>query len=154
MLPSSLKMAFGYVFITMNTVMEAGLQNTRRNHKSLVLYNKTINMKNILITMILILGVQSLHAQSTPATTLANKIAQKMKDSLSLSETQKTQIYNLNMQLHDQKMSVRQQYAGNNLLTEKIQQVENTRDSLYTSVLSEQQFNLYRQKKRTILNNH
>jgi hypothetical protein len=110
-------------------------------------------MKNILITMILILGVQGLRAQTSPATVLANKIAQKMKDTLGLSDTQKTQVYDLNMQLHNQKMSMRQQYAGDSVLREKIQAVENTRDSLYTTVLNEQQFNLYKQKKRLLINN-
>lgn len=110
-------------------------------------------MKEILITMILILGVQGLRAQTNPATTLANTIAQKMKDTLSLSGSQKTQIYTLNMQMHDQKMSMRQQYAGNSLLREKIQAVENTRDSLYMTILNEQQFILYKQKKRFLISN-
>jgi hypothetical protein len=110
-------------------------------------------MKYLLIAMILFFSAQGLHAQTIPATTVANNIAQKMKDSLSLTDAQKTQIYTLNMQLHDQKMGMRQQYAGNSLLREKIQLVENTRDSLYNTVLNEQQFNVYRQKKHNLLNN-
>jgi len=111
-------------------------------------------MKNIFIAMILLFCGHISFAQTNPATTLANKIAQKMKDTLDLSDIQKSQIYNLNLQLHDEKMSMRQQFAGSPVLREKIQTVENKRDSLYMSVLTEPQFSLYRQKKRMLVNNH
>ena len=110
-------------------------------------------MKNILIAIIFFLGWNQLHAQTNPAIALADKIALKMKDTLALSDSQKTQIYDLNMQLHHEKMLMRQQFAGNVVLREKMQAVENTRDSLYRSVLTEPQFILYRQKKRTLVGN-
>ncbi len=92
-----------------------------------------------------------LQAQQTPAENLANHIAQKMKDSLFLSEAQKNQLYTMNMQLNTLKMAARLQYKGTDSLTIKIQKIENTRDSFYSMVLSEEQMILYRQKKRNLV---
>jgi hypothetical protein len=92
-----------------------------------------------------------LKAQQTPAENLANHIAQKMKDSLALSEVQKNQIYTLNMQLSNLKTAARQQYTGTDSLGRGLQRIENTRDSLYSTVLTEQQMLLYRQKKRNLV---
>ncbi len=58
-------------------------------------------MKILIICSLLFVAI-SVSAQS-PAEQLAGKIAQKMKDSLSLTEPQKEQIYSINMQLHNQK---------------------------------------------------
>jgi hypothetical protein len=90
----------------------------------------------------------------TPAEQLAVKIAQKMKDSLSLTELQKSQLYEINIQLNNSKSAARQQYTGSDSLGIKIQKIENTRDSLYSQILTEPQFLLYRQKKRNLVNNN
>jgi len=92
-------------------------------------------------------------AQS-PAENLSAKIAQKMKDSLSLSNVQKNQLYAINMRLCGQKETVRQQYAATDSLRIKIQKIENTRDSLYSTVLTNQQLILYKPKKRNLVNNN
>lgn len=112
-----------------------------------------MKMKNILVIMICMMGSVSAKAQTNPAAELANKTAQKMSDTLGLSAAQQSGVYNLNMQLHNQKMLMRQQFAGDSILREKIQAVENRRDSLYMTVLTAQQFNVYRQKKRALLSN-
>ncbi|MBS1578290.1 MAG: hypothetical protein JST29_01465 [Bacteroidetes bacterium] len=112
-------------------------------------------MKNLIITILAMCLINIVvNAQTTPAEQLANKIAQRMKDTLSLSDAQKTQLYNINMQLHQQKMNVRQQYQGSDYLTYNIQRVENTRDSLYRTVLADDKYLLYKQKKRTLVSNN
>lgn len=106
---------------------------------------------------LMILAAMALYfsaSSQTTAESIAAKIAQKMKDSLSLSETQKSQLYSINMEITTQKAAMRQQYAGSDLLAVKIQQEENKRDSLYRPVLTEQQYLLYRQKKRYLINNN
>src|SRR4030095_12646091 len=95
----------------------------------------------ILVLLFSCVGKNS-HAQ-TPAEDLANKIAGKMQDSLSLTPLQKSQIYSTNMQLHSRKMDVRQQYSDSDLVRSKIQQIENTRDSLYHIILTNDQYILY-----------
>lgn len=108
-----------------------------------------------LLIIILLLGCfQFAAAQSDPATTVASKIAVRMKDSLSLTEQQKEQVYQLNLQLHQSKANVRQQYAGTDSLRLRVQWVENTRDSLYRQVLNTGQYELYLQKKRNLINNN
>jgi Spy/CpxP family protein refolding chaperone len=83
---------------------------------------------------------------------LANKLAKKMQDSLDLTNQQRQQIRDINMQLHQQKMSVRNQYTGqDSVLRVKTQEVENTRDNLYRPVLGEQKYIVYRQKKINLL---
>lgn len=106
------------------------------------------------MTLLLLCFFQLATAQSDPATILANKLAVRMKDSLSLTQAQQQQLYQLNLQLHQSKMSVRQQYAGNDSLRLRVQWVENTRDSLYRGVLTTGQHELYLQKKRNLINNN
>lgn len=96
----------------------------------------------------------SLQAQTTPAEAVAQRIAQKMKDSLSLTESQRVQLYQLNLQLHERKQAARQQYGGSSVLASEVQKMENGRDSLYKAVLTEVQFQQYRQKKRNLISNN
>lgn len=110
-------------------------------------------MKYNLLIATIILSVSICKGQS-PAETLSNKIANKMRDTLSLADSQRIQIYNINMQLHNQKMDIRQQYFGSDSLSSKIQSVENTRDSLYHMILADDKFILYRQKKVNLVNNN
>jgi outer membrane lipoprotein-sorting protein len=104
-------------------------------------------MKTLLTIAIVLIITMAAKAQSSPAADLANRIAQKMKDTLDLSAQQKTQIYTINMQLHYRKMSFRQQYAGTDSVRFYLQRVENTRDSLYHGVLSDEKYLLYQGKK-------
>lgn len=91
-------------------------------------------------------------AQFSP-TKFAEKIAQKMQDSLVLTSDQKAQVYNINMLLHTEKMDVRQKYPKDSVRY-YLQKVENTRDSLYHNVLADDKFTLYRQKKVMLVNNN
>lgn len=90
-------------------------------------------------------------AQNSSGDSLAQKIAQRMKDTLGLSEPQRAQIYQINLSLQSQKSQARQLYAGTDSLAVKIQQIENQRDSQYQAILSSEKYQLYRQKKRNLI---
>ena len=106
----------------------------------------------ILITLVMF-NYQS-KAQSN-AEKYSAKVALRMKDSLSISAEQRIQIYNINMHIHEQKSNVWQQYSGSDsLIRIKLQEVENSRDSVYQPVLSVNQFGLYLQKKKVLLSNN
>ena len=105
-----------------------------------------------LIGMIFFLPGQ---AQIDPSAVIASKIAQKMKDSLVLTLTQKEQLYGINIQMANEKKLVWNQYAGkDSLIRIHLQRIESSRDSLYKPVLTEEQFSLYRLKKRSLVNNN
>jgi broad specificity polyphosphatase/5'/3'-nucleotidase SurE len=106
------------------------------------------------IIIFILLSVAKANGQTTPAIQLADKIAQKMKDSLGLNQQKKTEIYNINLQIHDWKTQVRVQYATSDTLGRVIQRAENRRDSLYRNVLTTNQYSLYLQKKRNLVNNN
>ncbi|HYD20791.1 MAG TPA: hypothetical protein VEB40_04890 [Flavipsychrobacter sp.] len=111
-------------------------------------------MKAVFI-LLLVIAAPRLYAQtSNPATELAEKIAVKMKDTLGLTNVQKGQVYDVNLQLHEAKMAKRQQYTGTDSLQIHIQRVENMRDSLYRTVLGEEKYQLYLEKKKNLVNNN
>lgn len=105
-----------------------------------------------LLIMTIITNV-TVQAQSIPAEQVAIRIADRLRDSLSLSAEQRSGIYAINMQLHERKMNVRQQYASTpEQWTELIQRIENTRDSLYRPVLaSEELYQRYKSKKSVLI---
>ncbi|HEX2844925.1 MAG TPA: hypothetical protein VHN59_00140 [Chitinophagaceae bacterium] len=111
-------------------------------------------MKNIFLSVILLTITGTAFAQQSPAEEVAAKIANRMKDSLELTTTVRDQLYDVNLQLHSRKMAVRQQYTEPEALRQAIQQIENTRDSLYSTVLqNENKYFLYKQKKRNLIGN-
>lgn len=87
---------------------------------------------------------------------LAWRQAQKMKDSVGISSIAQQQIYAKNLQIVNNKQLARTQFASDSAqMRIKIQFYENQRDSLYhTIITSEQQFQLYKSKKRNILSNN
>lgn len=97
----------------------------------------------------LISAWHAVHAQS-PAEQVWARIAARMRDSLSLTNGQHDSIYSANMLLHAMKDSVRKNF-GSELWQQKIQLIENKRDSLYRIVLTPQQYELYRVRKRNII---
>ncbi len=110
-------------------------------------------MKIFVTTILLLITANCLYAQSA-GEQLSDKIATKMKDSLDLSIGQRGQVFAVNMQLHNQKMAIRQQYSNPDSLRAKLQRVEGMRDSLYKQVLTNEQYMLYRQKKSVLVNNN
>lgn len=108
----------------------------------------------LLFIFILIVTTYTASAQESPAEQFARKIAMRMKDSLALTIVQCDSVYHINMRIHRQKMAKRQQYGNDPIVTSHIQQVENTRDSLYHTVLPEDKYLLYKSKKRNIVHNN
>jgi len=115
-----------------------------------------LNKKNMKIGIILLVSAflsVTAKAQSDHATQIANKIGQKMKDSLNLTGQQKNAIVNINITLSDQKKLARKQHSRPLVIT-YLQKIENTRDSLYKLVLPTDKYRLYKQKKNNLVNNN
>ncbi len=110
-----------------------------------------MKLKLVLTLLAIIAFRYIVPAQSAGAAQLANHIAQKMKDTLSLTQEQKSQIYSINLQIHSLKMEVRQQYNNPDTIRVRTQRVESSRDSLYRPVLNQPQYQLYLQKKRYLI---
>ena len=105
-----------------------------------------------IILIVLLLSLDVGYSQQTNA--VSTKIADKMKDSLMLTASQRQQIYSVNVQLHEQKMVIRSQYIGVDSLRIMIQRVENQRDSLYQQILPTEKYLLYKEKKKNLVNNN
>lgn len=93
-------------------------------------------------------------ANNSEAVQLAHKIAKKMKDTLNLAAQQRQQVYQVNMNIHNQKMAIRQQNPPADSLTVWIQREERKRDSLYLPILGQEKYQLYLQKKKNLVNNN
>jgi hypothetical protein len=112
------------------------------------------------ILMILVLMTTFLKASFSqsngegPSTQLANRIADKMRDSLSLSEKQRNEIFVINTQLQNKKKAARASGQNRESIGLALQQIENTRDSLYATVLSASEILVYKQKKRNLIRNN
>ena len=114
-----------------------------------------MKQKLIILSLILTIGSATANAQQSSSEALASRIAQKMKDSLFLTEAQRQSIYQVNLQLHNQKAAIWQQYNGSDsLISVNLQLLENTRDSLYRPIFSEEQYVRYKEKKRSLISNN
>lgn len=112
-------------------------------------------MRLLLLSIFITVAAIPAMAQTGGSDTLVSgRIAQKMKDTLSLSAQQKDSIYAVNMHLAGQKGIVRQQYSNSDSLQYYIQRVERSRDSLYRGVIGEEKYLLYKSKKRNLVNNN
>ncbi|TXJ29019.1 MAG: hypothetical protein E6Q24_04905 [Chitinophagaceae bacterium] len=109
---------------------------------------------HLLLLVMSILGIEHVSAQSSIQTVLAERIAGRLKDSLSLSLVQKDSIYAVNMLISNQKNSLRSIYQNLDSLQFHTQRVEHSRDSLYRRILGEEKYLLYRQKKNNLVNNN
>jgi hypothetical protein len=111
-------------------------------------------MKVTFITALLCLSFFIAKTQPIPAVRVANKIADKMKDSLGLSQEQRQQVFAINIRLFNYKAEARKRYQNRDSVEIAMQHIENRRDSLYRSLLTEHQLNLYKQKKRVLISNN
>ncbi len=107
-------------------------------------------MKYFLFSILLISAYKGAVAQQTEGEKVSAYIAQKMKDSLRLSDAQKDSVYIINMQLQDKKSNSRRQYSTTELQG-YFQSIENTRDSLYQIVLPHDKYLLYKEKKNILI---
>jgi hypothetical protein len=110
-------------------------------------------MKKILVLMILFFGCHFLKAQesNTPAAQLAHHIADKMADTLGLSNQQRAKIFAINMDLHKQKTEARSKSQDRTVVGNELQRIEVSRDAMYKTVLTENQYGVYLQKKRYLV---
>lgn len=97
---------------------------------------------------------QSISDVPAPAVAIANKIADKLKDSLNLSQPQRAKVFAINIQLFNEKRDARASSQDPAVVGRRIQLVENRRDSLYAQVLSEKQKLNYKEKKKNLVNNN
>ena len=109
-------------------------------------------MKYIILVFALFFSVESI--SQSPAEQVASKVADKLKDSLNLSSEQRSQLYDANLSMSNQKMALRSQYNQPDSLRFYFQKIENTRDSLYRPILGEEKFLLYKEKKGNLINIH
>lgn len=112
-------------------------------------------MKNVFLLIVAFLAGYSLFGQQADSVSrsLSLKISVKMKDSLNLSEKEQAAIYEINKQLSDKSFLVWKQYGQRDSVQHFLQRIENTRDSLYKTGLPNEKYWLYREKKRSLVNN-
>lgn len=107
----------------------------------------------ILIVLIYLISNQAF-AQNASSVNVSLRIAQKMKDTLQLSNIQFNNIKQINIAIANNKSLIRSQVSTRDSIMLATQRVENTRDSLYGTVLTNEQKLLYLQKKRTLVSNN
>jgi hypothetical protein len=113
-------------------------------------------MKKIIPLVLILFCFNLVKSQQveSPRQLLANKIAQRMKDSLVLSKKVRDELARINLSLADQKAAAWSLFTDSTAIRNYLQQVENTRDSLYKTVLPEDKYLLYQQRKRRLVNNN
>jgi hypothetical protein len=92
--------------------------------------------------------------QEPPEAQVAHKIANKMADSLSLTNQQRAKLFAINMELSKKKKEARKKSTDRTVVGQELQQIEGTRNAMYKTVLTEEQYGLYLQKKRNLVNNN
>jgi hypothetical protein len=114
-------------------------------------------MKRI-ITVILFLGIfkYSYSQENTPshAELFAERIAQRMVDSVGVNAEARKKILEVNTKINKQKAEVWASYKGDMPSIQRhLQEIENSRDLLYRNILTESEFKIYRQRKKNIISN-
>ena len=112
-------------------------------------------MKKSILSIFFILSVHLVIAQQdqSPMVKLANKMADRMRDTLGLDTGQREKIFNINLSLAMEKSIAYSNHKKEDIGKE-LQKIENKRDGLYKKELSNQQYDIYKQKKRRIINNN
>lgn len=108
-------------------------------------------MKQMFISVFLSLFSNYCFSQTSPADVVAYNISVKMKDSLSLTDDQRQQVFQINLQINQQKSSIWRTYNNSDSMQLKLQLIENTRDSLYVPILNNYQYELYLLKKKNLV---
>lgn len=107
-------------------------------------------MKKVIVMAFLLVPF-FLKAQNNPATQLAAHIANKMKDTLNLTQQQRNKVYDINMLLYNLKTAARQQHTNPDSVRYYVQKIENRRDTLYHGILPGPKYIIYKQKKRSLV---
>ncbi len=111
-------------------------------------------MKRLIGTVVVLITLMSnAKAQATTPEVQASQIAQKMKDSLSLSDQQKSQVEAATLDVQNMKANLRQLY-NSRALDYYLLMAEDNRDTVYKNLLPPDKYLLFRQKKTTLLGNN
>jgi hypothetical protein len=94
-----------------------------------------------------------LNAQNT-YNEVANKQAGRLVTILDLNDSVLLKAYHINILLFQKKNDLRKQNIPLNLLIRGLQKIENTRDSLYHTFLTDDKFTLYLTRKNEVINNN
>ena len=110
-------------------------------------------MKKIALIIIICVAFSPAYSQvDSIALSLATRIANRLMDSLDLTENERDKILNANIELHKKKVKVRSDYSDAGELKYFIQQIENSRDSLYKLIIEpDEKFQAYLSRKRLLL---
>lgn len=96
---------------------------------------------------------QAREAKSDSIRQLRSKaIADLMADSLTLSQSQRADILNINAGIEQQKSLLFKTDTSRANIGRELQHIEQQRDKMYQSVLTENQFAIYKRSKSSIIN--
>ena len=94
-----------------------------------------------------------LYGQSGSAETAANRDAIKIKDSLSLTDPQRQQIFKFSKEFHLQKQSIKQKFSSQDSIGFYVQKIAIVRDSMYRFAMPINKYELFLQKKNNLIVN-
>jgi Spy/CpxP family protein refolding chaperone len=112
-------------------------------------------MKQLIILVILFIATNHIaKAQDTtsPGMKTAQHIAEKMAQELGLTPPQKVKIADINRTLVRKKMEAMGRTQDKGSIGPDIQKIENSRDSLYQQVMTDEQFLIYKDRKSALIN--
>lgn len=107
-------------------------------------------MKNIII-VVLFIAPLSIMAQTNQEKS-SKYLADRLRDSLSLNGKQYQELFKINLSLEEQKKNVRSMDDQIDNKRKRVQKIENSRDSLYATILNAKQFESYKNRKSSLLN--
>lgn len=109
---------------------------------------------NKMIFILLFLGLSSRGiCQEATGEKISAGIAKRLQDSLSLTNAEKVGVEEVNRLLAARKQVVFNEFTNPDSLRVNLQRVENMRDSLYKGVLPIEKYQMYKEKKRNLINN-
>jgi hypothetical protein len=109
-------------------------------------------MKIILILTLSLFILPFCSFSQTNQEKISKYLVSILRDSLNLSDNQVQNIYKMNLTLEEQKNNVRSMEDLIDNKRKKVQKIENSRDSLYATVLNPIQFEAYKNRKSSLLN--
>ena len=111
-------------------------------------------MKKLIgIVFLFVVMLSNAKAQATTPASEASQVAQKMMDSLLLSDPQRSQIEAATLDIQTMKARLRQLYTSR-ALDYYLFMAEESRDSVYKNILPADKYLLFKQKKNNLLNNY
>ena len=109
------------------------------------------NLRFAILLLVVFICSQS-YSQSDISEEVSRKINNQMKDNLGLSDTEVAKLNQVNLKLHQHKMEVRKLFAETDSLSKYMQRIENSRDSLYSTILSKEKYSIYLKNKKQLIN--